>query len=169
MITSVSSTVLISMLAIVGIVAYFSLVTIWSRRDTYLRWFTVILFLMSIPATVGLTTEFLGWHKPYDLAWRLSGQQLWIMAHVLLPDQGIYIYVETQDEPRAIVLPWDDDLAEKITKAAKNSEQNGERGFMLFFEPSLDDNPDQHHPMPQPIFPIPKGPSPDMPTYDRSA
>ena len=142
-----------------------TLITVWSRKDTWMRGTVIVMCLLSLPVLAYTSIEMLGWHKPIEYAWRLD-DEVRVRDAKLVEDEAIYLYVEQVGEPRAISLDWDQELADQITQAGRASRDNGEQGFMLMFDRSLDVE-GMNHPLPQPIVPAPKGAQADMPVYER--
>jgi hypothetical protein len=57
-------------------------------------------------------------------------------------------------EPRAYVLPWNRDTAERLQQAQREAQQQGgDVRMRLPFEPSLDDREPQFYAPPQPALP----------------
>ena len=136
---------------------------IWSRRDTWGRAAAVVLFLAAMP-TIGLAAvESLGWHRPIHLVWDLDGGEYRVLAAKLVQDEAIYIYIddETRVEPRPLLLPWDNDTANAIQRALDGAPDGSEGEFMMSYEPSIDVNEQQFHPLPQqPVLPPKQVPEP---------
>ena len=102
-------------------------------------------------------------HVKYREFARSQGDLL-VLASKMVEGQGIYLYVETGDrEPRAIVLPWDEETAEKLQKALRESRRRGTRGARFRFDHSWETRkPLDFTPMPWPKTEQPKR-EPDAP------
>ncbi len=109
--------------------------TVWSRRETRVRLASMLGFFIVLVGLGPASMEGLGFHRPMWAAWRLEDRsELLILGYKLIRYEGIYLYVDAgPGEPRAIMLPWDDDDAENVQKAARKSKRNGRtEGKMLF-------------------------------------
>lgn len=154
-------------LIMVGWVSLLSAITIWSRKDTWMRGITIGLFILSIPVIGATVSDVLGFHKPLDIAWRLNDTKMRVLHYKTIKDKGIWLYVDvTGEAPRALSLPWDEKTAESFADAERESNKHGQKGFMLMYEPSLK-NQGERHPLPHPIIPIPKGKPPTGIIYER--
>jgi hypothetical protein len=63
-------------------------------------------------------------------------------------------------EPRPILLPWDNDAANRIQKLMDEARPDERGQFMMRYEPSLDIHGPQFHPLPQPPA-LPPKPRPE--------
>lgn len=149
-------------LAIVALFAAAAWLAVWSRSDTWGRSAAVVLFLAAMP-TIGLAAvESLGWHRPISLAWDLDGGDYRVLAAKMVQDEAIYIYIddETRMEPRPLLLPWDNDVANAIQRALDGAPDGAEGEFMMSYEPAIELNQQQFHPVPQapalPPKPVPE-------------
>ena len=136
---------------------------VWSRRDTWGRPAAVAMFLIGIPAVAGAGIESLGWHKPLKLAWDLGSGDHRVLAAKMVQDRGIYLYVDDPEriEPRPILLPWDNEAADRIQKLMNEATSESQGQFMMRYEPSLDVRAPQFHPLPQPPA-LPPKPRPEL-------
>jgi hypothetical protein len=102
--------------------------------------------------------ESLGWHKPLRLVWDLEAGDHRVLAAKMVQDQGIYLYLDdpVRIEPRPILLPWDNEAANRIQKLMDEAEPDAQGQFMMRYEPSLDVHAPQFHPLPQPPVLPPK-------------
>jgi hypothetical protein len=133
---------------------------IWSRRDTWGRPAAVILFLLGMPAIVAAGIEALGHHRPLWTAWDVERGDLRVLAVKLVQDTAIYLYLDDPGrlEPRALVLPWDNETANRIQKLQDEARPEAKGQFVMRHEPSLDIHGPQFHPLPQPPALPPKNP-----------
>lgn len=152
-------------LAVIALFAAAAWLAIWSRRDTWGRSAAVVVFLAAVP-TVGLAAvESLGWHRPIGLAWDLDEGEYRVLAAKMVQDEAIYIYIddETRVEPRPLLLPWDNDVANAIQRALDSAPDGAEGEFMMSYEPSIEMNQQQFHPVPQePALPPKAVPEPAL-------
>jgi hypothetical protein len=149
----------IAMLALLASTAWLA---VWSRRDTWARPAAVFLFLIGIPAVAAAGIESLGWHKPLGLVWDLGSGEHRVLAAKMVQDRGIYLYLDdpVRVEPRPILLPWDNDAANRIQKLMDEARPDERGQFMMRYEPSLDIHGPQFHPLPQPPA-LPPKPRPE--------
>lgn len=155
-----------------GVLALFAAeawLAIWSRRDTWGRLATVLLFLVGLPAIAAVAVESLGWHKPLALVWDLPRGEHRVLAAKLVQDEAIYLYIDdpVRSEPRAIVLPWSNETANRIQKLQDEAGRDANGQFMMRYEPSLDTHAPQFHPLPQPPALPPKPSPPPVPRFDQ--
>jgi hypothetical protein len=135
---------------------------VWSRRDTWARPAAVLLFLIGIPVVGAAAIESLGWHKPLRLVWDLEPGDHRVLAAKMVQDQGIYLYLDdpVRIEPRPVLLPWDNEAANRIQKLIDEAVPDAQGQFMMRYEPSLDVHARQFHPLPQPPA-LPPKPRPE--------
>lgn len=142
---------------------------VWSRRDTVWRHIAMVALLPMWLVLAVLIADALGHHRPLEIAWNVDGESR-VLAAKMVQGEAIYLYVETGDpEPTALVLPWDDKVAEQLQEAMRKSAESGQQGALMRYKHSWDTNPPQFHPLPIPPLPIPKGRPPEPERYERSA
>ena len=147
---------------------------IWSRKDTWARPAAIVLLLAALPTIAAAGVHTLGHHRPINLAWELGRGEYLILGVKMEQDKAIYLYLEAPDrlEPWPLVLPWDNETANEIQKAMDGSEGEGADGegkMMMNYDPSLDDNPLQFHPLPQhPVLPAKPAPQ-QAPHFEQDA
>ena len=136
-----------------------TLFTVWSRRDSYIRSIGVLLFLLSFLVVPSVYIETLGLHRPWQIAWDLPAGESRVLAAKLIQNKAIYLYLDTgRLTPWPLKLPWDNKLANEIQEQMDSASPNARGQFMMLFDPSLDMNAPQFHPLPQPQTPSPKPP-----------
>jgi len=141
----------------------FAWATAWSRRETAVRAVVFVGFVSLLPFLAIGALESLGWHKPSWGAHEADGTSV-VLASKLVRGEGIYLYVDVGDgEPRSVVFPWDDETAQKLQDAMRESARNRQQGAIMEFDHSWDNNEPQFHPLPQPRLPMPKGQEPEAP------
>jgi hypothetical protein len=145
----------------VGVILLFAgaaWLAIWSRRDTWGRPAAVVLFLAGMPTIALAAIETMGYHRPIELVWDMPEGDYRVLAAKMVQDKAIYIYIddESRVEPRPIILPWDNDTANAIQRALDGAPDGSEGQFLMSYEPSLDMNEQQFHPLPQEPAPPPK-------------
>jgi len=130
---------------------------VWSRRDTWARPAAVALFLLGVPAIAAAGIQALGQHRPYSMAWEIGAGDYRVLAAKMVQDEAIYLYIDAgRSEPWPLVYPWDNDIANRIAKLQDEAVGDAKGQFMMRYEPSLDTNAPQFHPLPQPPAMPPK-------------
>ena len=141
-----------------------TLLTVWAREDTFVRRLAMYLFFLSIPAFGLVVSQTLGWHKPYALTWDLPIGDSRVLANKMVLDEGIYLYLDDHErEPRPIVLPWSNEMANEIQKLIEEAAPDSNGQFMMRYEPSYSTSGPMFHPMPQPPALLPKPQQPEAP------
>jgi hypothetical protein len=116
-----------------------------------------------MPTIAVAAIESLGWHRPIDLVWDLDSGDYRVLAAKMVQDKAIYIYIDddARVEPRPIILPWNNDVANAIQRALDGAPDGAEGQFVMRYEPSLDMSEQQFHPLPQePALPPKDAPEP---------
>ena len=149
-------------IAVLTLFASAAWLAVWSRRDTWARPAAVLLFLIGIPVVGAAAIESLGWHKPLRLVWDLEPGDHRVLAAKMVQDQGIYLYLDdpVRIEPRPVLLPWDNEAANRIQKLMDEAVPDAQGQFVMRYEPSLDVAAPQFHPLPQPPA-LPPKPRPE--------
>ncbi len=155
--------ILLGALALAGAAAW---AVIWSRRDSWCRHVALPTLVISMTALALSLLQVLGHHRPVWIADDL-GPEIRVLAWKMIEGQAIWLYLDRPGEPLALVLPWDDDTAQDLQDAGRESRRRGQMGAIMQFDPSLDRNEPQFHPLPQQTTPMPKGEPPPALRYDR--
>ena len=156
--------------AVLALFAAAAWLAIWSRRDCWGRPAAVALFLLGVPVIAMAGLQLLGHHRPMALAWELPAGDHRVLAVKMVQDEAIYVYLDAgRSEPWPVLLPWSIEAADRIQKLQDEARPDSHGQFMLRYEPSLDVNGPQFHPLPQPPL-LPPKPVPDAaPHLERSA
>ena len=137
---------------------------IWSRRADRMRHAAVALFLLSLPAIAAAGLESLSWSRPIWAMWALHGDYR-ILGAKMIEGEGIYVYVDTDGEPRAVRLPWDARQAERLQELFDKPENQGQA--MMKFEFSWDiPRPPTFYDLPQASVLPDKVPEAEAPHFD---
>ncbi len=151
------------------LIAHYTSIVIWSRKETVLRIYAFMLFFAAVPSLVFGATESLGWHKDIRWAWRINEDSL-VIGHKILYGESIYIYVDPLDgtEPRSLVLPWDAMVAQGLSDAMARAHRNGEKGVIMRWQFGLDTGyvPPMFWSVPPADTPPPKDPVPSAPIME---
>jgi len=155
----------------VAVIALFAAawLAIWSRRDTLARPVAVVLFMLGLPTIVAAGVESLGWHKPLGFAWDLTPGDHRVLSAKLVQDEAIYLYLDdpARLEPRPIIMPWNNEAANRIQKLQDGAGPQAKGQFVMRYEKSLDMHAPQFHPLPQPQVLPPKPRQERAPHYDQ--
>jgi hypothetical protein len=144
-------------LAVISLFAAAAWLAVWARRDTWGRSASVGLFLIGIPAIAAAGIQSLGHHRPMSLAWELPAGEHRVLSAKMVQDEAIYLYLDAgRSEPWPLTLPWDNATANRIGKLQDEAGEGAMGQFLLRYEPSLDLNAQQFHPIPQPQLLPPK-------------
>ena len=129
-------------------------------------------FLLMIPVITGTGFFSLGHPAPWVQTLTVPGGDYRVLGVKMVQDVAIYVWLDFgADHPRYFALPWDNETANQI-QALLDRQQNGDGGFTLNipYEKSLDRNPPQFQPVPQPKMVPDKLPQQEEPRrYERSA
>lgn len=158
-------------IALAAILFFLVHATVWSRRGTWARPAAIVILFITLPLFAAAYVESMGFHRPINLAWGLKKAEIQIIGIKLVQDKAIYLYADdpSREEPRPLSLPWSNEVADKLAKLADQSQQEGGDGtFMFRFDPSLDVNANQFHPMPQQKAMPPKEVPPEPRFYQDS-
>lgn len=150
-------------LMIAGVAAW---AVVWSRRENWCRHVAVPALVISMAALAVALTQILGHHRPIMFTTSLNTEYR-VLAHKLVEGDAIWLYLDRGGEPLPLMLPWNNKTAEQLQDAARESKRRGQTGAIMRFDPSLDRNEPQFHPLPQQTTPQPKGDPPPALRYER--
>ena len=146
---------------VAALFAALAMIAIWSRRADRMRHAAVGLFILGLPLLAAAGLESLSWSRPLWAMWNLSGDYR-VLGAKMIEGVGIYAYVDTDGEPRAVELPWDNRTAEKLQELFDDPANNGQA--MMRFEFSWDiARPPTFYPLPNPPALPPKTAAPEAP------
>ena len=154
------NTVSLLALAVALLFAALALIAIWSRRADRMRHAALGLFIIGLPLLAAAGLESLSWSRPLWAMWNLNGD-FRVLGAKMIEGVGIYAYVDTDGEPRAVELPWDNRTAERLQELFDDPANGGQA--MMRFEFSWDTSPPQFYPIPQPPALPPKDAQPTAP------
>jgi len=140
--------------ALAGLLAAISL---WAPRRLAIKGMALATTVLFLPLAYASLLDLLSRPKPIDLEWWLShAEEATVLGSQLQEDQSIHLWLQLPDvaEPRAYVLPWNRDTAERLQQAQREAQQQGgDVRMRMPFEPSLDDREPQFYAPPQPALP----------------
>jgi hypothetical protein len=140
--------------AVAGVLAA---ITLWTPRRPAVKATALVTATLFLPLAYASLVDLLSRPKPVDLEWWQAGaEEATVLGSVLQENQGIHLWLQLPDvaEPRAYVLPWNRDTAERLQEAQREAQQqDGEVRMRLPFEPSLEDREPMFYAQPQPALP----------------
>lgn len=149
------NTVTLVALCVAALFAAQSWLSIWSRKADRGRHVAMALFILGFPLLAWASLESLSWARPLWAMWGLHGEMT-VLAAKMIEGEGIYVYVDSDGEPRSVKLPWDHKQAEQLQELFDTPGNNGKA--LMRYEWSWDTHPPSFWPMPQPPIQMPKAP-----------
>jgi hypothetical protein len=151
--------------ALLGLVALLASIAIWSRRRTPVRALAVILTALFVPIGYLGITDLLSQPKPMQHEWfKRHVDEATLLGVSLSEGRAIYLWLRLDDslEPRYYVLPWQQQLAEKLQKLVDEAIRDGASVTISnpFSRKSFDDLGSMNMQIVRPPQPPMKPPSP---------
>jgi hypothetical protein len=141
-------------IALAGLLAAIAL---WAPRRLAVRATALATTVLFLPLAYASLLDLLSRPKPIDLEWwQRNAPEATVLGAKLEENQGIHLWLQLPDvaEPRAYVLPWNRETAERLQEAQREAaEQGGDLRMRMPFEPSLDDRAPLFYAQPQPALP----------------
>ena len=110
------------------VVALLATIAIWSQRRTPIRTFAVILTALFVPIGYLGLSELLSQPKPMQHEWfKRNVDEATVLGVSVREDEAIYLWLRLDDslEPRYYVLPWQQQLAEKLQNLVDEAIRDG--------------------------------------------
>lgn len=110
------------------VVAVLATIAIWSQRRTPVRTLAVILTALFIPIGYLGVTELLSQPKPMQHEWfKRHVDEATLLGVSVREGEAIYLWLRLDDslEPRYYVLPWQQQLAEKLQNLVDEAIREG--------------------------------------------
>lgn len=126
-------------------------VAVWARRPTWFRGLAVAGFLASFPISGFALASSLGWATPVIPLITIVGADYDVIGVKLVPEEAIYVMLDTGAEPRLYRLPWNADQASQLQGMLDNPD-SGEAVLTVPGELSFDNAPSLWE-RPQPKLP----------------
>ncbi len=104
-------------IALLAVTALLATIAIWSQRRASVRTLAVVLTGLFIPIGYLTVTELLSQPKPMQHEWfKRHVDEATLLGVSVRENQAIYLWLRLDDslEPRYYVLPWQQQLAEKL-------------------------------------------------------
>jgi len=132
-------------------------ISIWAPRRLGIKLCALANAALFLPATYVALTQLLSMPKPVTFEWwHGQADEATVLSSSMQEEKGIYLWLQLPDvpEPRAYVLPWNQQMAEQLQAALREAEESRTDVQMrLPFEPSLDDREPKFYALPQPALP----------------
>jgi hypothetical protein len=131
-------------------------ISIWAPRRLVIKGTALVTTTLLLPLAYTSMVDLLSRPKPVDLEWWLHAEEATVLGSQIQENQGIHLWLQLPDvaEPRAYVLPWNRDTAERLQQARRAAEQQGgDVRMRLPFEASQDEREPQFYALPQPALP----------------
>ena len=132
-------------------------ISIWTPRKVWLKCTALCTLSFFLPVAYFTMTDLLSRPKPADLEWlHRQADQAQVLGTRMKEGEAIYVWLQMEGvkEPRAYVLPWDQQLARQMHGAKREAESKG-RPLMMGkpFQPSLEQRGKKFYAAPQPKLP----------------
>jgi hypothetical protein len=114
--------------ALLGVTALLAAIAVWSWRRTAVRTLAVVLTALFIPIGYLSVTELLSQPKPMQHEWfKRHVDEATLLGVSVREGQAIYLWLRLDDslEPRYYVLPWQQQLAEKLQNLVDEAIRDG--------------------------------------------
>lgn len=115
-------------IALLAVVAVLASIAVWSHRRTLVRTLAVGLTALFIPLGYLTVTQLLSQPKPMEHEWfKRHVDEAVLLGVSLREGEAIYLWLRLDDslEPRFYVLPWQQQLAEKLQNIVDEAIQEG--------------------------------------------
>lgn len=115
-------------IALLGVIALLATIAIWSQRRLGIRTTAVVLTALFIPIGYVGVTELLSQPKPMHHEWfKRHVDEATLLGVSVREGEAIYLWLRLDDslEPRYYVLPWQQQLAEKLQFVVDEAIQEG--------------------------------------------
>jgi hypothetical protein len=151
--------------ALLGVTSLLATIAIWSQRRAAIRTLAVVLTALYIPVGYLSITELLSQPKPMQHEWfKRHVDEATLLGVSVREDHAIYLWLRLDDslEPRYYVLPWQQQLAERLQNLIDEAIREGASVTIQnpFSRKSFDDLGDMNVRIIRPPRPPMKPPSP---------
>lgn len=164
---------LVALFSIAGILAaVLALVAIWSPRRLWIKVTALATTALFLPVAYASLIDMLSRPKPVDMEWiNANASDAAVLGSHMVEDEAIYIWLGIAGvaEPRAYVLPWDQETAKQLHEAMRAAEAEGTGVRVeMPFETSVDDRERKFYAEPQPPLPDKQLPEGAPQIFDKS-
>lgn len=151
---------------IVALAAILGSISIWTPRKLWVKCAALCTLSFFLPVSYFAMAGLLSRPKPTDMEWlHRQMSQARVLGTQMSEGEAIYIWLQMEgiEEPRAYVLPWDQQLAKQMHGAKREAESKGSALMMgRPFQSSLDQRERKFYAAPPPMAP-PKRPQAEQP------
>lgn len=149
------------------IIAWMATLAIWSRTPKKARGLSVASFIVASPIAAVAIGAALGNPIPLVNGITSPAGEWTVLGVKMIVNRGIYVLIDNSDaEPRYFVLPWSNEMADKLQDMLDKGEQP--MVTVPEFEWSWDQHPPTFQPAPQPKI-LPDKPREEPRRYERDA
>lgn len=125
----------LAVLSILG-TAYLALTAAWSRQETWIRGAAVAAFAILVPLVMATPYFALSHARPID-KWSLPNGEHRVISTYMVQDEGIWVLLDIDTEPRLIRFPWTNEMANRLLGMTDVQNETG-LGFFLNNRPEDD-------------------------------
>ena len=164
---------LVAFFAVAGtLAAVLALISIWSPRRVWTKVTALVTTALFLPVVYISLVDMLSRPKPVDMEWlNANATSAAVLGAQMIEDEAIYLWlgIEGLAEPRAYVLPWDQETAKQLHEAQRAAEADGTGVRVeMPFESSVDDRERKFYAEPQPPLPAKQVPESAPQIFDKS-
>ncbi|MEE9194560.1 MAG: hypothetical protein V3U44_01865 [Alphaproteobacteria bacterium] len=155
-----------------GLAAVLVNIALWSPRNVKIKIGALATMALFLPVAYMSLSEMLSRPKPIGIEWsRRQLAEATVLSSHMEEGKAIYLWLGIEDstEPRAYVLPWNEQMARQLHGARRTAEQMGSSVQMrLPFENSRDRRDQIFYAQPQPPAPAKQQPVQNPLNYQHS-
>jgi hypothetical protein len=142
---------------LVGLAAILAQISIWAPRKVWVKVTALVTTALFLPAAYISLADLLSRPKPMDIEWNnVDLAEATVLGASMKEDEAIYLWlgIEGLVEPRAYVMPWNQEMAQQLQDAQRAAEAEGNGVRMSQpFERSWDKRERRFYAAPQPPLP----------------
>jgi hypothetical protein len=142
---------------LVGLAAILAQISIWAPRKVWVKVTALVTTALFLPAAYISLADLLSRPKPMDIEWNnVDLAEATVLGASMREDEAIYLWlgIEGLVEPRAYVMPWNQEMAQQLQDAQRAAETEGNGVRMSQpFERSWDKRERRFYAAPQPPLP----------------
>ncbi len=140
-----------------GLAAVLANISIWAPRKVWVKVTALVTTALFLPAAYVSLADLLSRPKPVDIEWgKAELAEATVLGASMKEDEAIYLWlgIEGLAEPRAYVMPWNQEMAQQLQDAQRAAEAEGNGVRMTQpFERSWDKRERRFYAAPQPPLP----------------
>ncbi len=140
-----------------GLAAILAQISIWAPRKIWVKVTALVTTALFLPAAYVSLADLLSRPKPMEIEWNnVELAEATVLGARMKEDEAIYLWlgIEGLAEPRAYVMPWNQEMAQQLQDAQRAAEAEGNGVRMSQpFERSWDKRERRFYAAPQPPLP----------------